>query len=109
MKLESINILQNKVDLIKLLSNNRNRCIHQGHGGRAVAQRPDTQLEYDIDAVNEIIAKRPPIPVRDFAFDPGLIRSFDVNKPGAEVHELKGGVASGSILTGQGNKSRFVR
>ncbi|KAG1798096.1 uncharacterized protein HD556DRAFT_1440431 [Suillus plorans] len=58
------------------------------HGGRAVAQRPDTQLEYDIDAVNEIIAKRLPIPVRDFAFDLGLIRSFDVNKPGAEVHEL---------------------
>lgn len=34
--------------------------------------------------------------------DPKLIviRSFDVNKPGAEVDELKGGVAGGSILTG---------
>jgi len=34
--------------------------------------------------------------------DPRLIviRSFDVNKPGAEVDELKGGVAGGSILTG---------
>ncbi|KAG1905062.1 uncharacterized protein F5891DRAFT_944328, partial [Suillus fuscotomentosus] len=67
------------------------------------------QLEYNIDAINEIIAKRLPIPVHDFAFDPGFIRSFDVNKPSAEVHELRGGVASGSILTGQGNKSSFVR
>ena len=29
-----------------------------------------------------------------------VIRSFDVNKPGAEVDDLKGGVAGGSILTG---------
>jgi len=29
-----------------------------------------------------------------------LIRSFDVNKPGSEVEELKGGVAGGSILQG---------
>ena len=29
-----------------------------------------------------------------------IIRSFDVNKPGAEIEELKGGVAGGSILTG---------
>lgn len=60
------------------------------------------QLKYNIDAVNEYIVKRIPIPVRDFTADPKLIviRSFDVNKPGAEVDELKGGVAGGSILTG---------
>ena len=60
------------------------------------------QLKYNIDAVNEYIVKRIPIPVRDFLSDPRLIviRSFDVNKPGAEVDELKGGVAGGSILTG---------
>jgi hypothetical protein len=60
------------------------------------------QLKYNIDAVNEYIVKRIPIPVRDFTSDPRLIviRSFDVNKPGAEVDELKGGVAGGSILTG---------
>lgn len=29
-----------------------------------------------------------------------VIRSFDVNKPGCEVEELKGGVAGGSILCG---------
>jgi len=29
-----------------------------------------------------------------------IIRSFDVNKPGEEVQNLKGGVAGGSILKG---------
>jgi translation initiation factor 2 gamma subunit (eIF-2gamma) len=60
------------------------------------------QLKYNIDAVNEYIVKRIPIPVRDFTSEPRLIviRSFDVNKPGAEVDDLKGGVAGGSILTG---------
>ena len=60
------------------------------------------QLKYNIDAINEYIVKRIPIPPRDFTSDPRLIviRSFDVNKPGAEIAELKGGVAGGSILTG---------
>lgn len=31
---------------------------------------------------------------------PTVIRSFDVNKPGCEVDDLKGGVAGGSILKG---------
>ena len=45
------------------------------------------QLKYNIDAVNEYIVKRIPIPLRDFTSDPRLIviHSFDVNKPGAEV------------------------
>lgn len=49
-----------------------------------------------------MIIKKIPIPVRDFNSTPRLIviRSFDVNKPGAEIDELKGGVAGGSILTG---------
>lgn len=60
------------------------------------------QLRYNIDAINEYIVKKVPIPLRDFATDARLIviRSFDVNKPGAEVDDLKGGVAGGSILTG---------
>lgn len=40
--------------------------------------------------------------MRDFVSPPRLIviRSFDVNKPGCEVDDLKGGVAGGSILHG---------
>lgn len=40
--------------------------------------------------------------VRNFSESPRLIviRSFDVNKPGEEVENLRGGVAGGSILQG---------
>ena len=60
------------------------------------------QLKYNIDAVNEYICTKIPVPKHDFEADPRLIviRSFDVNKPGSTVDELKGGVAGGSILSG---------
>ena len=60
------------------------------------------QLKFNIDAILEYIVTRIPIPVRDFTGHPRLIviRSFDVNKPGSEIHELRGGVAGGSILCG---------
>ena len=50
----------------------------------------------------EYLCKKVPIPLRDFTSEARLIvvRSFDVNKPGAEVEQLKGGVAGGSILKG---------
>jgi len=58
------------------------------------------QLKYNVDAVCEYIVKKIPVPVRDFVSPPQMIdiRSFDVNKPGSEVDELKGGVAGGGIL-----------
>ena len=60
------------------------------------------QLKYNIDAINEYITKKVPVPVRDFTASPRLIviRSFDINKPGADVTQLQGGVAGGSILKG---------
>lgn len=45
------------------------------------------------------------LPARsDFTSPPQMIviRSFDVNKPGSEVDDLKGGVAGGSILQVRG-------
>lgn len=59
------------------------------------------QLRFNIDAVVEAISKIDP-PKYDFSADPRMvvIRSFDVNKPGAGVDELQGGVAGGSILQG---------
>ncbi|OBT51413.1 translation initiation factor eIF-2 gamma subunit [Pseudogymnoascus sp. 24MN13] len=60
------------------------------------------QNKFNIDAINEAIVSTIPVPPRDFSQDPQMIiiRSFDVNKPGAEIDELKGGVAGGSILHG---------
>ncbi|GFT62324.1 eukaryotic translation initiation factor 2 subunit 3, Y-linked [Nephila pilipes] len=60
------------------------------------------QLKYNIEVICEYIVKKIPVPIRDFTSEPRLIviRSFDVNKPGCEVEDLKGGVAGGSILRG---------
>jgi translation initiation factor 2 subunit 3 len=60
------------------------------------------QLRYNIEVLNEYICTHIPVPQRDFVSPPRLIviRSFDVNKPGCEVDDLKGGVAGGSILQG---------
>ncbi|KAJ3028444.1 UNVERIFIED_CONTAM: Eukaryotic translation initiation factor 2 subunit 3 [Siphonaria sp. JEL0065] len=107
MKLKNILILQNKVDLIKeSAALEQHEQILKFIKGTVADGAPvipiSAQLKYNIDAINEYIVKRIPVPVRDFSSDPKLIviRSFDVNKPGAEVASLKGGVAGGSILCG---------
>lgn len=107
MKLKHIIILQNKVDLCKESACEEHyRSILDFVKGTVADGAPivpiSAQLKYNVDAINEYIVKKIPIPVRDFSSDPRLIviRSFDVNKPGAEVDELKGGVAGGSILRG---------
>lgn len=46
--------------------------------------------------------KKIPVAPRDFTSEPHLIviSPSDVNKPGCEVDDLKGGIAGGSILKG---------
>ncbi|OMH83197.1 Eukaryotic translation initiation factor 2 subunit gamma [Zancudomyces culisetae] len=107
MKLNHVIILQNKVDLIKeeQAKEHYNQILNFTKGtiaNNAPIVPISAQLKYNIDAVVEYIVKKIPVPIRDFTSDPRLIviRSFDVNKPGAEVDELKGGVAGGSILKG---------
>ncbi|QRV79912.1 eukaryotic translation initiation factor 2 eIF2-gamma-II [Ceratobasidium sp. AG-Ba] len=107
MKLNHIIILQNKVDLIReQAAIEHHKSIVQFVKGTIAENSPivpiSAQLKYNIDAVNEYILRTIPTPTRDFTSSPRLIviRSFDVNKPGAEVDELRGGVAGGSILQG---------
>ncbi|CAK9876856.1 unnamed protein product [Sphagnum jensenii] len=124
MKLKHIIILQNKIDLIQeSVAINQNESIQMFIQGVIPNTHEDTsstvivagdkcvgaplvpisaQLKYNIDVVCEYIVKKIPIPVRNFVSTPKMIviRSFDVNKPGAEVEEIKGGVAGGSILRG---------
>jgi translation initiation factor 2 subunit 3 len=59
------------------------------------------QLKYNIDVVLDYIC-RIPIPIRDFTSPPlmTILRSFDVNKPGSKIEELRGGVVGGSLLQG---------
>ena len=107
MKLQHIIILQNKIDLVRQSAAEEHyKSILQFIQGTVADNAPvipiSAQLKYNIDAVNEYIVKKVPIPIRDFTSKPRLIviRSFDVNKPGADVADLKGGVAGGSLLCG---------
>ncbi|KAK0748130.1 elongation factor Tu GTP binding domain-containing protein [Apiosordaria backusii] len=107
MKLNNIIVLQNKVDLMREeAAKHHQESILKFTRGTAAEKSPiipvSAQLKLNIDAVLDAIVNTIPVPVRDFTQDPHMIiiRSFDVNKPGAEIDDLKGGVAGGSILRG---------
>lgn len=107
MKLDKIIILQNKVDLMREeAALQHHQSIAKFVRGTPAAKSPiipiSAQLKFNIDAVLDAITTTIPVPLRDFTQEPHMmvIRSFDVNKPGAEIDELKGGVAGGSILHG---------
>lgn len=107
MKLKHIIILQNKIDLVKesQAKEQYDQILKfvQGTIAEGAPVVPiSAQLKYNIEVICEFICKKIPVPVRDFTSSARLIviRSFDVNKPGCEVEELKGGVAGGSILCG---------
>ncbi|VEU23176.1 DEKNAAC104245 [Brettanomyces naardenensis] len=107
MKLQHVIILQNKVDLMKKeAALEHEKSILKFIKGTIADGAPiipiSAQLKYNIDAVDMCMVNDIPVPIRDFSAQPRLmvIRSFDVNKPGSEIDDLKGGVAGGSILTG---------
>jgi len=107
MRLSHIIILQNKIDLIQeSAAANQHEQILRFIQGTIAEGAPivpiSAQLKYNIDVVCEYICNKIPVPVRDFTSSPNMIviRSFDVNKPGAEVDDIQGGVAGGSILKG---------
>ncbi|XP_054163624.1 eukaryotic translation initiation factor 2 subunit 3-like [Oppia nitens] len=107
MRLQHMIILQNKIDLVKeSQAREQYQQIQKFVQGTVAEGSPvvpiSAQLKYNIDVLCEYIVKNIPIPNRDFMSPPRLIviRSFDVNKPGCEVEDIKGGVAGGSLLKG---------
>ncbi|KPJ19789.1 hypothetical protein RR48_07388 [Papilio machaon] len=107
MKLKHILILQNKIDLVKEgQAKEQHEQIVKFVQGTVAEGSPiipiSAQLKYNIEVLCEYITKKIPVPLRDFTSPPRMIviRSFDVNKPGCEVDDLRGGVAGGSILQG---------
>lgn len=107
MKLKHIIMLQNKIDLVKeAQARDQYQNILKFVQGTVAEGSPvipiSAQLKYNVDVICEYICNKIPIPNRDFVSPPRLIviRSFDVNKPGCEVDDIRGGVAGGSILRG---------
>ncbi len=56
----------------------------------------------NVDVVLSELANLP-LPQRDIASDPAMYiaRSFDVNRPGTKIKDIKGGVVGGSIIRGK--------
>jgi len=109
MKLNNLIILQNKVDLVKdNVAEEQHEQIKSFTRGTVAEDAPiipiSAQSKINIDVICEYICNEKviPVPVRNFTALPKLIviRSFDVNKPGCDVEDMKGGVAGGSIMEG---------
>ncbi|ERE63937.1 eukaryotic translation initiation factor 2 subunit 3-like protein, partial [Cricetulus griseus] len=98
MKLKHILILKNKIDLVKESQAKEQYgeilAFVQGTVAEGAPIIPiSAHLKYNIEVVCEYIVKKISVPLRDFTSEPRLIviRPFDVNKPGCEVDDLKGG------------------
>ncbi len=106
--MRQIVITQNKVDLVtddEALENYES--IKKFVDGSVAADAPvvpiSAQQKVNIDALIKEIEDRIPTPERNVSAPPTLqvLRSFDVNKPGQSVKELRGGVVGGTLLQGE--------
>lgn len=107
MRLKHVIILQNKIDLVdEAAAKAQYQDIRNFIKGTVAEGAPVIpicgQKRLNVDLVAEYIVKKIPVPVRDFTSSPHMIviRSFDVNKPGEEPRNLRGGVAGGTIVRG---------
>jgi translation initiation factor 2 subunit 3 len=104
----NIVIVQNKVDLLDDEEAKENyRAIRSFVKGTVAENAPiipvSAAYKLNIDALIEAMEKNIPTPKKDVNA-PALmqvLRSFDVNRPGAELESMKGGVLGGSLIQGQ--------
>ena len=103
----NIIIVQNKIDIVdekRALESYRE--IESFMKGTVAEGKPiipvSAQHAINIDAVLQALEENVPTPHRDPNKPPRMfvVRSFDVNKPGASMDELLGGVIGGSIFQG---------
>lgn len=106
--IDNIVIAQNKIDLVdKEQVRENHRQIKEFVEGTVAEEAPiipiSAQHEVNIDALLEAIDNEIPTPERDDDADPRMLlaRSFDINKPGTNPQNLKGGVVGGSLVRGQ--------
>jgi len=106
--LKHIVIAQNKVDLVsyeEALSNYEKikSFIADSIAKDAPIIPVSAQHKLNVDAMIEAIEKFIPTPERNPNALPlmHVLRSFDINRPGASIDELKGGVVGGTLLQGE--------
>ena len=106
-KIKNIIIVQNKIDLVSKEEAMKNyEEIREFVRGTIAENSPvipvSAQQEINIDKIFEELCKIE-IPKRDEYSEPLFLiaRSFDINKPGTEVRELRGGVLGGILKRGK--------
>lgn len=104
----NIVVVQNKVDVVtRERARESYREIREFLAGTWAEKAPVIPVSalhrVNIDALIWAIEKYIPTPKRDVDKEPLMLvaRSFDVNKPGTPVEELKGGVLGGMIIQGK--------
>ncbi len=106
--IKNIVIVQNKIDLVSderaIASYEEIKKFVSGTVAEnapiiPVSASHNTNLDILIEAIETCI----PTPERDLSKNPlfYIARSFDVNKPGTAISELKGGVIGGSVVSGK--------
>ncbi|MFN4337023.1 MAG: translation initiation factor IF-2 subunit gamma [Candidatus Nitrosocaldus sp.] len=110
--IRSIVVVQNKVDLVDYEEAKANygsikqfiaEYMEEGKDKDIPVIPVSAQQKVNIDALIQAIEESIPTPVRNPSLDPimHVIRSFDVNKPGTKISDLKGGVLGGSLQQGE--------
>jgi len=101
-------VVQNKIDRVDSEGAKKNyEAIKQFLANTVGADAPiipvSAQNRINIDALIEAIEERIPTPKHDLNVPPQMyvLRSFDVNRPGADVKSLVGGVLGGSLVKGE--------
>lgn len=106
--IKNIVIVQNKVDLVEKEKaiENYNQII-EFVGGSVAEKAPiipiSAQHRINIDALIENIEKHIPTPER-INNNTGImhiLRSFDINKPGTPIKNIKGGALGGALIQGE--------
>ncbi len=101
-------VVQNKIDRVDLDGAKKNyEAIKQFLANTVGADAPvipvSAQNRINIDALIESIEETIPTPKHDLSAAPQMyiLRSFDVNRPGADVKSLGGGGLGGSLVNGE--------
>jgi len=105
--IKNVVVVQNKVDLVSKEKSMENyQQIRKFLKGSTAENAPivpiSANYNANIDKLIEAIETAIPTPKRDTTLPARMYvaRSFDINKPGADVLKLKGGVLGGSLIQG---------
>lgn len=106
--IKNVVVVQNKIDLVTperaMESYNEIKSFLKGSLLEGAPIIPvSAQQRINIDVVLAALEEFAPTPKRDQDRDPKMLvaRSFDINKPGAEIEKMSGGVLGGAIVQGE--------